>query len=350
MDETGEAKDKNDYPELESSEDSVDSSPSDTEEKAESFNALKKREALITEEIEELNRKIKMRDPVAKIRNELDPDSPADQLIRARKKIKKLENDRKILMKDNSSLRENLRRAREAELANLSDSQFEQEVMKGGSFRLAAWIQLARKRLKAANIYTIENRYCTIFNDSQTTTLNALVDGKKQEFLNELPPFLQSTVTKDKIFTAVPSDLILKIIEEDNDKPNFCTVFALHHSTSPDSCNLPDRHLDMTGTPARHGCPLCKSALNILLNHSLRDCHLMDSSPNRKAIWNKFLEAFSASRVLGSTGMSRLDQKNSFQTHPRSFQQNFKGRPAPPATVSSFKLHRKGSILPKPGF
>ena len=181
------------------------------------------------------------------------------QLYRARKKIKKLENDRKVLLKDNSSLRENLRRCREKELSHLTDSQFEQEVNKGGSFRLAAWIEVARKRLKAANIYTVENTFNTIYNDSQLATIQALQDGKKQEYLTSLPHFLQNIVCKDTVFNAVPSDLILRIIEETQEETNFCTVYALHQSGSPDACNLPDKHLDMKGIEVRHGCPLCKS-------------------------------------------------------------------------------------------
>ena len=47
----------------------------------------------------------------------------------------KLENDRKVLLKDNSALRESLRRSKEKELSHLTESEFKAEVAKGGSFR-----------------------------------------------------------------------------------------------------------------------------------------------------------------------------------------------------------------------
>ena len=122
----------------------------------------------------------------------------------------------------------------------------------------AAWIQLAQKRLAAANIYTIENRFATLYNVSQETTLSALVAGKRREYYDSLPPFLQSTVAQETVFGAVPNDILLRILEESNEEVNYCTVYALHHADSPDSCNLPDKHLDKSGRVTRHACPLCK--------------------------------------------------------------------------------------------
>ena len=96
---------------------------------------LLQREATITAEINELNKKLKKDPTVDKLRQEADESSIVEQLIRTKKKLSKLENDRKVLLKDNSALRESLRRSKEKELSHLTESEFKAEVAKGGSFR-----------------------------------------------------------------------------------------------------------------------------------------------------------------------------------------------------------------------
>ena len=145
-------------------------------------------------------------------------------------------------MKDNSSLRETLRQAKESELGSLTDEQFAREHHKGGSFRLSAWIQLVRNRLHTANYYTTLDTFSKNYNETQGTTILNLMEGKRNEFKNSLPPFLSNMVDNKSVFEAVPADLLLRIIEEDDEQNiNFCPVFSLEH------CSLPDGHLDKKG-------------------------------------------------------------------------------------------------------
>ena len=63
--------------------------------------SLAKKDAQLTGEILDLKKNIKAKDAAARIRKELGQVSPMEELIKARRKIKRLETDRKILLKVN---------------------------------------------------------------------------------------------------------------------------------------------------------------------------------------------------------------------------------------------------------
>ena len=68
------------------------------EDNIDDLNSLAMKEAQLSSEILDLQKSIKAKDTI-KLRKEADQVSPMQQLIKAKKKIKRLEADRKILMK-----------------------------------------------------------------------------------------------------------------------------------------------------------------------------------------------------------------------------------------------------------